>query len=80
MNSKMVKSRSAGSPTTNGLVGMAVSPMQAAANRRGHGPETAGAGVGGLIGAMVGSFGGPLGAWLLGGLGAALGYAIANDS
>ncbi len=72
--------RSVGTSPTNGLVGLVATPIQAAANERGHGRETAAAGVGGLIGAMLGSFFGPVGALVFGGLGAAIGYSTASDS
>lgn len=53
-------------------------PIQQAANRAGHGPQTAGSGVGGLLGGMLGSFAGPGGALIGAAVGAAIGYAV-ND-
>ncbi len=53
-------------------------PIQRAANQKGHGPQTAGSGFGGMIGGMVGSFAGPGGALLGAAVGAAIGYALCD--
>jgi len=49
------------------------------AERRGHGKQTAFAGVGGLLGGLVGSFRGPLGAALGGLVGALFGALLGMD-
>lgn len=61
---------------TSGLL----DPLQRAADARGHGPQTAGSGWGGLVGAIIGSFGGPLGAAMGAAVGAGLGYVIAEEN
>jgi hypothetical protein len=50
--------------------------MQEAADERGHGRATQGAGLGGLLGAMAGSFGGLWWALLAAGVCAAIGYSV----
>jgi hypothetical protein len=60
-------------------VGLVSRPIQDAANRRGHGPETACSAVGGGLGAMLGSFGGPLGVILGASLGGLIGYSVGSD-
>jgi hypothetical protein len=53
-------------------------PLQRAADRNGHGPQTAGSGIGAMLGAMIGSFGGPLGAVFGASLGAWIGYEVCD--
>jgi hypothetical protein len=55
-------------------------PVQRAADARGHGPETAASGCGGLIGGIVGSFAGPLDAAIGASAGAGLGFLIAGGT
>jgi len=55
---------------------IATEPLQSAADARGHGPQTAGSGVGAMLGGMIGSFAGPLGAFVGAGVGAAIGYRL----
>ena len=50
--------------------------MQAAADERGHGNATKGAGLGALLGAMAGSFGGAWWVLLCSAAGGALGYHV----
>lgn len=52
--------------------------LQEAADARGHGNATKGAGVGGLLGGMLGSFAGPGGALVGGAVGAGLGSLLAS--
>lgn len=74
-----MKSKKKSSPLVNRPSAPLVDAIQRQADRRGHGKQTRGAGIGGLIGGMLGSFAGPAGAALGGALGALLGTALSGE-